>query len=621
MKKRLLLISLLLLVGCQTVNSSSQQNIISSSYSDSNQLESLSSENSSISESSSISSLPNLDKQPKTVLYHTSFKNEIPTSYYDSCKGLTGESLKKALHDIIDGHVEFTYSSLNSSDFNVIDVDPNDSNKIYYIYTGLTEKGYSFNKEHVWAKSHGGFGESKPAGSDLHNLRPCNNNLNSTRGNLYFKEGGEVISGYNGNNKKSDNGFEPSDFSKGDVARTIFYMATRYEGDYGSEPNLELTSPSTSLYNDFTKAATGLHGNFDDLYKWATSGQDPVDIYEVHRNNVIYSDYQKNRNPFIDHPEFIEMIYDKNYQGKGALLDNNPHFETCLTNQELIDNFINLLVQIDENDINDRDLIVNAINYYNKFDETTKNEIKDYYQILLNKKQINDTLLSSSNVEDVINKINLIGDVTLDSQEAIVDAEKAYNALTEEEKKLVTNYQTLVDARKKFDQLYQEWEDQYGSLAVECDFTNPQGAPSSFTSATITAGGKQFYFSSCYFMKGEDHLRFGTNKDGISVSSSMKSVIPGVSGSTVSMEFKFLVSDLNTITLNSIGKYSSSITALHLLQKEEGSSTWSYVSSIKEDFTSPRSNSFDISNKKPSYYALVVEGNKPRLKITTLTIK
>ena len=173
--------------------------------------------------------------------------------------------------------------------------------------------------------------------SDYHNLHGCHVDLNSTRGNLDF---GEVdtsksytdmgedydwsVSSMRGNlkgrNSKGETVFEPKDEFKGDTARTIFYMAVRYEGDNG-EIDLEVdgTIDQNNFY-DFTAGADGLHGNFEDLYEWATSGIDPISDYEMHRNNEIDQNYQRNRNPFIDHPEFIIMIYDKNYNGPGALM-------------------------------------------------------------------------------------------------------------------------------------------------------------------------------------------------------------------------------------------------------------------------------------------------------------
>jgi len=37
--------------------------------------------------------------------------------------------------------------------------------------------------------------------------------------------------------------------------------------------------------------------------------QDPVSNWERRRNDIIYYNYQHNRNPFIDHPEYAELIW------------------------------------------------------------------------------------------------------------------------------------------------------------------------------------------------------------------------------------------------------------------------------------------------------------------------
>ena len=213
--------------------------------------------------------------------------------------------------------------------------------KIIRTYEGsVNENGSStFNREHTWAKSHGGFGESAPCGTDMHHLRPADYDLNGWRGSYDF---GVVASHSSSNTQQSKSWwtdamdgnyvgtglnttatvFEPKDEFKGDVARMIFYMAVRYDGSNG-ELNLEVSgNRDTSRYNTFNYgSADGRHGNFVDLYDWATSTIDPVSDFEVNRNNIIDQEYQHNRNPFIDHPEFIEMIYDKNYNGPGALND------------------------------------------------------------------------------------------------------------------------------------------------------------------------------------------------------------------------------------------------------------------------------------------------------------
>lgn len=261
--------------------------------------------------------------------------------YYEPVRGLKGEELKQALHEIIDGHRSFSYNSSKDSWLDT-DVLPSNSNNLYLFYQGSLPRSQvysSSNREHVWAKSHGDFEDINPMHSDYHNLHPTNPDVNQYRSNYNFGEvdtsksykdfgedyswsessmsGNLLGSGLN----TSGTVFEPKDQFKGDVARTIFYMAVRYEGDNG-EMDLEVSGNiDTSRYNSFTSGADGLHGNFIDLYNWATSGIDPIDDYEVHRNNTIDQDYQHNRNPFIDHPEFIIMIYDKNYNGAGALND------------------------------------------------------------------------------------------------------------------------------------------------------------------------------------------------------------------------------------------------------------------------------------------------------------
>lgn len=251
-------------------------------------------------------------------------------SYYEPVRGLKGAELKQALHNIIDDHTTFGYGELDSSDFNLIDEDPFNSNNYILMYEGSYPKSTDMNKEHVWAKSHGNFDTRIPEGSDLNNLHPCNNWLNSCRGNLDFGFVGEENDNLDHSkpqfrstmigNYRNSSYFEPKDEFKGDIARTIFYMAVRYEGDSG-EKDLEVGGNiDNTLYNNFTSGANGIHGDFAALYQWATSGQDPVSDYEVNRNNNVDQYYQHNRNPFIDHPEFLIMIYDKNYNGPGALM-------------------------------------------------------------------------------------------------------------------------------------------------------------------------------------------------------------------------------------------------------------------------------------------------------------
>ncbi len=155
-----------------------------------------------------------------------------------------------------------------------------------------------WNREHVWAKSHGGFGTAKGEGTDLHHLRPTDTTVNSSRSNLDFDNGGIPHKEAKGNFSDTDS-WEPRDEVKGDTARMLFYMALRYEGDEG-ELDLELNDKVENGSNPF-------HGKVSVLLEWHS--MDPVDERERRRNNLIFEEYQGNRNPFIDHPEWAEMIW------------------------------------------------------------------------------------------------------------------------------------------------------------------------------------------------------------------------------------------------------------------------------------------------------------------------
>lgn len=224
--------------------------------------------------------------------------------YYSAAYGKTGEALKTALHNIIDDHTELSYSNVWDA-LRVTDEDPNNSNNVILLYTGRSQGKYTngsyadeWNREHVWAKSHGDFGTAIGPGTDLHHLRPTDVSVNGSRGNLDFDNGGTEHSEADGNYFDSDS-WEPRDSVKGDVARMLFYMAVRYEGDSG-EPDLELN-------NQVNNGSNPYHGKLSVLLQWHK--EDPVDNFERERNEKIYNNYQHNRNPFIDQPEWASAIW------------------------------------------------------------------------------------------------------------------------------------------------------------------------------------------------------------------------------------------------------------------------------------------------------------------------
>ncbi len=224
--------------------------------------------------------------------------------YYNTAEGKTGETLKTALHNIIDDHQTLSYDAVWGALRNT-DEDPNNPNNVILLYSGRSQSKTTngggvndWNREHVWAKSHGDFGTAQGPGTDLHHLRPTDVTVNSTRGNLDFDNGGNEQSEAPGNYYDSDS-WEPRDEVKGDVARMIFYMDVRYEGDSG-EVDLEMN-------NNVNNGSAPYMGKMSVLLEW--NEEDPVDEREIRRNNIIYEQYQGNRNPFIDHPEWAEMIW------------------------------------------------------------------------------------------------------------------------------------------------------------------------------------------------------------------------------------------------------------------------------------------------------------------------
>jgi endonuclease I len=232
----------------------------------------------------------------------------VYTPYYSSVNGLTGIALKTQLHNIIDDHIEYSYADLWTL-LGETDEDPNNPNNVILLYSGIsrskTQHGGNvgdWNREHTWPQSKGDLGTTMGPGTDLHHLRPEDVQVNSSRGNDDF---GIVdnIPAYLINNTTDcySNGsvFEPRDEVKGDIARMLFYMAVRYEGDLSDEPNLELNESTTN-------GSVPFMGKLSVLLEWHFA--DLPDSFEMKRNEVIYS-HQKNRNPFIDYPEFATQIW------------------------------------------------------------------------------------------------------------------------------------------------------------------------------------------------------------------------------------------------------------------------------------------------------------------------
>ncbi|WP_407058279.1 endonuclease I family protein [Tigheibacillus jepli] len=226
------------------------------------------------------------------------------SGYYADAYGKTGASLKASLHHIIKQQRVLSYSQVWDA-LKQTDEDPANPDNVILLYSGESRaKNASggqvgdWNREHVWAKSHGNFGTSKGPGTDLHHLRPTDVQVNSARGNKDFDNGGSDVKGCDGC-KMTNVSWEPPNRVKGDVARMIFYMAVRYEAE--DKVDLELNE---ILGN----GSAPYMGKLSTLLEW--NEQDPVDDVEMHRNDVI-EELQGNRNPFIDHPEWADAIWEQ----------------------------------------------------------------------------------------------------------------------------------------------------------------------------------------------------------------------------------------------------------------------------------------------------------------------
>ena len=216
------------------------------------------------------------------------------------------------------------------------------------------------NREHVWCQSRGfkaPSGAEGPAGTDVHHLISGDGRVNQSYHNnspygfvdktsSKTKDAGDEKSFLKGNllgpqlhahtEDVTNMVFEPQDSDKGDIARALFYMAACYNNFSGTDtiteynPNLLLVDYATD--DGAAEASSATHpvcmGILSDLLEWHK--MDPVDEYEIHRNNLIYKNFQHNRNPFIDFPEWVDMIWGENLSNLSA----NPATDKIASGQK-----------------------------------------------------------------------------------------------------------------------------------------------------------------------------------------------------------------------------------------------------------------------------------------------
>ena len=232
--------------------------------------------------------------------------SQVPPGYYDEVNGKTGQALRDALHEIIDDHQVIPYSSSSFDTHDAmcnLDEDPLNPLNVILVYSGYSVAKSTWpdwNREHLWPASYGV--DLGPAKSDLFSLNPCDMNVNSSRGNKYFDEGGTSFHPEAPECRYDFDSWEPRDIEKGDLARAMFYMDVRYSGDQSDELDLELTDDVNLI-----QSGSRYMGRLSTLLAWHEA--DPVDDRERARCEGIYALYQGNRNPFVDHPSWVYAIW------------------------------------------------------------------------------------------------------------------------------------------------------------------------------------------------------------------------------------------------------------------------------------------------------------------------
>ena len=268
---------------------------------------------------------------------------QIPPGYYDSVNDSSPTLLRQTLHAVIDDHQRFPYTSGATDTWDILELKqqlPSNANRVLDVYRNIDFPkqggGNSFyNREHTWPNSYGfpnDNGSNYPY-TDCHALFLSDIGYNSDRGSKPFRncpsgcterttlvnngQGGGT-GGYPGNS----NWFSGSGASgswetwigrRGDVARVILYMDIRYEGGThgttgAAEPNLIVTDNQSLIAGSQTggNLSVAYMGMLSQLLVW--HAEDPVDDFERNGNDVVFG-FQGNRNPFVDHPEWVDCLY------------------------------------------------------------------------------------------------------------------------------------------------------------------------------------------------------------------------------------------------------------------------------------------------------------------------
>jgi len=227
----------------------------------------------------------------------------LKADYYDGVINLTGDALFNGLRNLISNNTNTSYDASKVVLYQTLD---NFDGYVTCVYTGQEYYvGFNYtgssnpNTEHTYAQSWFNGTDTDKKKSDLHHLFITNSVVNSSRGNYPF----DVVANHNtatvyytytpwqsyrGYNAQNRMVFEPADEFKGNIARALLYFYTRYSGESLIQQNVDML-PTLLIWHSF----------------------DPPDAAEITRNTGVFN-YQNNRNPYIDHPEFVAIIWGGN---------------------------------------------------------------------------------------------------------------------------------------------------------------------------------------------------------------------------------------------------------------------------------------------------------------------
>ena len=239
---------------------------------------------------------------------------------------------RESVHALVANHTRVPYSSALTDTWDVLslaDEDPAHPGSVLTIYGNRAyppaRSGNPFwEREHLWPVSYG-LTDNDPCDyvyTDLHNLRPTEPGLNQARGNKPFGAclrpdcaTKPTLDGLGHQNRTWGSGaagiWEVWPARRGDVARSLLYLDVRYEGGrhVGTlcrEPELRLTDNRALIATRRGPVDVAYMGMLGDLVRWHL--EDPPDAAERHRNDIVQR-YQHNRNPFVDHPEWVCMLW------------------------------------------------------------------------------------------------------------------------------------------------------------------------------------------------------------------------------------------------------------------------------------------------------------------------